>query len=362
MWYLGAWMKKLIFCGIFFLTIDLFSVGFMVHTLVKTPTGLVPIEMLKEGDIVCADGFDEQYYSKPVLFANIYQTTVIAKVIIADEVIFTTPDQCFLNDANEWIPVANLEAGVKVKSTSGYLAVESVEFFYQPIESYSVSVADLGNFYVSKREILAHNFVAVVVFGGAIAKGLGFIIFEKIVEYGTYTAAVATAGYLASRYQRSQQQPKAPENKPSVKKPTTTGGGNGMPPDDPNDPRRNYGGYKLPKNLGDYDQSEFRIKKVYDGAPYHHKVGNAIKSAAPIDGQAALDKSYVISETGTSPRRIAVSDGQIVVLHRTQVMSEPGGQTEVFHGHVRDWAELDPDMQTALRRNGLVTKSGKIIK
>jgi hypothetical protein len=34
----------------------------------------------------------------------------------------------------------------------------------------------------------------------------------------------------------------------------------------------------------------------------------------------------------------------------------------VFHGHVRSWEQLRPEMQNALRKAGLVDRRGKIIE
>lgn len=83
--------------------------------------------------------------------------------------------------------------------------------------------------------------------------------------------------------------------------------------------------------------------------PYHGKNNNSIKNKAPNNGQAALDNSVSLNAE-TTPRRIGVSDGEIVVLDQT---------TEgVFHGHVRSWGELTPKMCSVLQKAGLVDKKG----
>lgn len=93
-----------------------------------------------------------------------------------------------------------------------------------------------------------------------------------------------------------------------------------------------------------------RPNGTYEKAPYHNN-GNAVKSAAPIDGQSALDNSLSLG-TKTN-RRIGISEGQFVVLDQTP----PG----IYHGHVRSWNELSSVMKNVLRKAGLVKKSGKII-
>ena len=88
---------------------------------------------------------------------------------------------------------------------------------------------------------------------------------------------------------------------------------------------------------------------IYEKASYHNK-GNSVKSAAPINGQAALNNSYSIGSNTT--RRIGISNNQFVVFDETS----PG----VFHGHVRQWSELTQTMKNILWDMGVVTRSGKI--
>ena len=89
---------------------------------------------------------------------------------------------------------------------------------------------------------------------------------------------------------------------------------------------------------------------TYKKASYHNK-GNAKKSAAPVDGQKALDNSIQVSNN--SPRRIGVSQGEFVVLDQTS----PG----VYHGHVRSWNQLETGMKNALVKGGLANRHGKIL-
>ena len=90
---------------------------------------------------------------------------------------------------------------------------------------------------------------------------------------------------------------------------------------------------------------------TYEKAPYHNG-GNAVKSAAPKNGQAALDNSIQVSQN--SPRRIGISENEFVVLDQTT----PG----TYHGHVRTWEELTQTMKNVLIKAGKVTSKGKIIK
>lgn len=69
---------------------------------------------------------------------------------------------------------------------------------------------------------------------------------------------------------------------------------------------------------------------------------------------AALD--YSIELPGKTTRRVGVDydNGRFVVFDETY----PGRR--VFHGHYRDWRGLNPKMQSALRKHGMVDKRGRI--
>ena len=84
--------------------------------------------------------------------------------------------------------------------------------------------------------------------------------------------------------------------------------------------------------------------------------------AEPIDGQAALDNSAEITPEGPgqAPRRIGVSNRQLVMLDRTQqVPCECGGVNNVWRGHVREWGESEQDEQSALIKAGVTNRKGK---
>ncbi|MEU5938041.1 hypothetical protein ABZ807_02450 [Micromonospora sp. NPDC047548] len=89
--------------------------------------------------------------------------------------------------------------------------------------------------------------------------------------------------------------------------------------------------------------------------------------AEPIDGQAALKNSVEITPDapGQAPRRIGVSNGQLVMLDRTQQIpcgcgKVDGGVNNIWHGHVREWREFEQGEQSALIKAGLVTRKGKV--
>lgn len=92
----------------------------------------------------------------------------------------------------------------------------------------------------------------------------------------------------------------------------------------------------------------------FEGSPKHGATRHGRASAGPIDGQSALDRSVAISPN-TTTRRVSFDDvhDEFVVFDET---------TEgVFHGHVREWNELTPAMQTVLKQSGIVDRKGRPI-
>jgi filamentous hemagglutinin len=92
----------------------------------------------------------------------------------------------------------------------------------------------------------------------------------------------------------------------------------------------------------------------YEPASYHGKVDNATKSRAPTNGQDTLDVSVQVKPT--SPRRVGMDSetGDFVVFDKTR--------ENVYHGHVRSWEDLHPDMQRALQDAGMVNRRGKLLR
>ena len=93
---------------------------------------------------------------------------------------------------------------------------------------------------------------------------------------------------------------------------------------------------------------------VFEPSPKHTSRNRGNISRGPTNGQASLNRSVQVKKTST--RRVGVDqiNDEIVVFDETT----PG----VFHGHVRTWDQLRPEMQNALRKAGYVDRRGRIIK
>jgi hypothetical protein len=93
---------------------------------------------------------------------------------------------------------------------------------------------------------------------------------------------------------------------------------------------------------------------IYEASSKHHPNARGEVSRGPTNGQKTLENSIQVK--GTSPRRVAVdpATGEFIVFDKTSA--------GVFHGHVRTWSELTPQMRNVLIKAGQVTKKGKIIQ
>ncbi|MCG8423818.1 MAG: hypothetical protein MJE77_38470, partial [Proteobacteria bacterium] len=91
----------------------------------------------------------------------------------------------------------------------------------------------------------------------------------------------------------------------------------------------------------------------YEVNPKHGSVARGNASAAPKNGQAALDYSIPIG--GNSTRRVGIdyATGEFVVF--------PEHLPGRFHGYVVPWDKLTQRMQSALRKAGMADKKGRIL-
>ena len=100
------------------------------------------------------------------------------------------------------------------------------------------------------------------------------------------------------------------------------------------------------------------MPRIYVGAKYHAKNATSTKSAAPTNGQAALDCSFPVSKR----IRVGISENEIVVLGRTLMRPEGGSE---WHGYATTWDDLngnqESDIVKTLKKNNLVKNNGKIL-
>lgn len=114
------------------------------------------------------------------------------------------------------------------------------------------------------------------------------------------------------------------------------------------------GGFFVPNTTGGAGDTLSAMRRMeFEGADYHGTIDNAVKSRGPVNGQDALDLSVQVKST--SPRRVGIDyeTGDFVVFDNTI--------NNVYHGHVRAWTDLRPEMQNALQKAGMVDRRGNIL-
>ena len=97
---------------------------------------------------------------------------------------------------------------------------------------------------------------------------------------------------------------------------------------------------------------------VYMGSDEHAKISIGNKSAAPKNGQKALNNSFPVK--GNSKAKVAICDGEIVALRLTGNFHD---RIE-YHGHIMSSKDLEKRHKflDTLLKKGLVNKHGRILK
>ncbi|MFD7715831.1 PrsW family glutamic-type intramembrane protease [Streptomyces sp. NPDC059814] len=95
-------------------------------------------------------------------------------------------------------------------------------------------------------------------------------------------------------------------------------------------------------------------KRKFEASPKHGRTQRGNAAPEPTHPQKTLDDSLTFNPNTT--RRVGVDSetGEFALFDETH------NGTGIYHGHVRKWGELTQEMQSALRKSGLVTGKGKL--
>lgn len=387
--------------------------GFVSGTLVKTSSGCVPIEQLKENDIVISFDFKDQQLTEGKI-AKISKTKVdrFVEVAVNDQRLVVASDHKFFCpfEKNHWVNAQDLKQNHFIlKNIKELVRINKITKFDQEVDVYNLTVDNHHNFFISYEDIFVHNWN-----GPRHQRNNQIDAGQLFLEVGTATVIEgfigvfipgALAAYTFGRigyeaYKTFHENEKEEKKKDNVIPETDeyndglddydANGINRRYANDPNWPPKKPDGdnkaridaikkankaqaaartskkivdkIKNPKtqpinnkpntapNIKNNPQKPAHPYGQYVNAPYHTKIGNTIKSRAPKNGQRALDKSIKYSENC----RLSVCDDEFVVLNRTS--------DGVYHGHVRDWNGLEQLHRNALVKARLVKLCGKIIK
>lgn len=370
--------------------------GFALGMIVHTNADPKKIEDIQVGDLVLSkDLAHDIQVVCPVTHICKEIIPSYVEIVLDHETITTALGQKFyLESLNDFVTVQELMHSPELQAQFPETILE-IRQVNGSIEIYKLTVAHEHSFYVTEKQLLAHNFIPMV--------AVGTVAVPSIVIPIVKGTAAATFGWIASKFlksfyerkkEREQQgkekagqsnadqkqgdhtkrdkdkknpeKKKSKANKQKASAPGGPGGPNG--PNDPNwPPKKNGNNNKKPDNddkdkknndekkkPGEKNQEEEHPNGDYEEAPYHHQNSKGRKGPAPKNGQKALDDSIPLDEDGNTPRRLSIDGEDFVVLDQTSKGK--------FHGHTRTWAELRRPMRDRLIKEGFANKKGKIIK
>ena len=134
---------------------------FIAGTLVYTPDGNVPIERIKQGDLVWAwDEETGEVSQKAVVETYVNETDELVHVFVNGEEIITTPSHPFYSPVKGWTDAIHLRAGdILVLVNGEYVVIEWIqhEILESPVTVYNFQVADYHTYYVTDNGVLVHN-------------------------------------------------------------------------------------------------------------------------------------------------------------------------------------------------------------
>jgi hypothetical protein len=313
---------------------SVYSEGFVAGTLIKTPSGYTAIEKLHVGDSVICYDFKNRGVERPVTRVIKKHTDVLVQLTIASELISVAPDHTFyLPRERKWVAAQDLTPDhVLLSHCAELVSIDDIQVIPYGADVYDITVAGCHNFCVSQHEIHVHNFAPFVIVGISWAFGAG--VGGGLAVTGTLGIGALAIGAVLYNSEHRQ---------------------------------REYI-YTTMELEAEAQRRKHRCDPLnpthtdcyYEDVSYHHlnsKGGQqAGKSRAPKDGLGALRNSVRVDETSRSPRRIGISQGEFVVLDYT--CHDANGNCK-FHGHVRDWNDLEDDMKQALVREGAIKLKGK---
>lgn len=133
---------------------------FLAGTLVKTQSGLVAIETIKEGAKVLTYNFDtkkNEYQAVLQTFSNYAEKYL--EIHTENEVLKVTGAHLFyLPKENKWIAASQLKLDMQlIDAHQNLVAIKKLDIIKKDVSTYNLEVAQNHNYYVGEEEILTHN-------------------------------------------------------------------------------------------------------------------------------------------------------------------------------------------------------------
>jgi len=135
------------------------GICFAGWTQVLTAAGLVPIEMIRAGDMVIAyDEASGQTGEFRVVSTFEHMTDSLVLVMIDDQTIEATDEHPFWVSGEGWVPACELKLGMNLISLGGQaIPVTNISFVQEQVPVYNMEIEDAHTYCVSRKCVLVHN-------------------------------------------------------------------------------------------------------------------------------------------------------------------------------------------------------------
>ena len=252
--------------------------SFPANTLVKTEFGYKEICQIEVGDLVESLSSGEIVFSKVIYKRSIVEKGFIV-IKLANETIVVSRDQRFyLPYQKKWQKVELLKPkDVFLKNAGQYAEIEEIHFDDNSIELFDISVEKTHNYFVSKDNILAHNFVpffiaATFLFGGG------------AIEFASFSAGVglvaAGIGAVALSLNQKKNKSKPDFNLEVTPSGCSPGGSPNNNEDASKDKKRTYydviADCRTLSNDGKGERRAELLKDIIDGSKLSEKQGTKV--------------------------------------------------------------------------------------
>ncbi len=138
-------------------SISLHQEGFAAETLVKTPNGYVPIQLLQVNNIVLSNDQNNNLQKSLVTNITKYYTPLRIKIVTDDCICHVAPQQkIYISSKKEWVVAEQIKPGDLLYTGNGNTCVTHVERRERPVLMYAITV-DHHSLYITPSDILVHN-------------------------------------------------------------------------------------------------------------------------------------------------------------------------------------------------------------
>lgn len=162
--------RNVIFIFSLFIFKSIFSEGFIAGTLIKTQNGYVPIEQLKENDLVISYDFKRASLTEDAIIGiKKEKTKKVIQLNMQDQVLEVSPDHKFYCPMikGNWVKAKDLPVNhFLLKDVSELIKIDAIKEIDKETEVYTLSIKNNHNFFVSQQNILVHNVPLIAYFVG----------------------------------------------------------------------------------------------------------------------------------------------------------------------------------------------------